>query len=1073
MVKPSKKLSTLRRNKKNEKPTVGCGLKNPTVVRHHVPPRYNQLSQQNVHRLQTTNNIGAASMQSTLRRGIGSGTLLPHQRSQDWHPNGRFEEQENNHAHIQNEQHRAKEMLQTLANEVNGLRKDKEQLRRATENGNKAHKKTVEYLSPAYEGEEGVKITTEGVKNGVPPEEVFLKALSPSKGIEEKENEKFMHTPQRKIEKEDEHFRDTEKVLEMSPPLIRYNPTLMQHTFEMNLDGITLEELEQMKKQNENRLKDIEEKFMQRNLTLEGTVQDMTEYTKDEQYLIKAEKELVQVPISSFAELDGDMLLDTNESEADEHTRTFSKRLIYELKFEKYLKKKIKEEIVKRDKFKRETIISSEDLKRLKIEKMVRTRLEGKILTPEEEEQLKLQNQSRIDCDDGYLIILKQIFNEVVADSENSHPNVSDDENYEVKPQESVDKNIFVERIFSIEKAQPFLHLLARDPNGVSEIEAETFAQVLQRLQKNYSKRYIVWEKVLPYFTRKGAPIPDCDLQKLSPNEENQEVDENERAARNKAINQEVKHKMSNLPMFPKKEGEGKYRITIPSSPGFEKRGKKKGLSIREKKLQEMIKYNDLEDEYEMSRQFRAQPVPKSTIEPRYHKIIEANEKRRQEVKQKSIILTKQTEKPFSFYERDMRKLHQPPVYDPEYDVMSYQPFKANPVPRHAKNQTLEYLMKKDKKERDLRIKKNAELALQQSSLPPRMAMYEKQRETKEIQKRSKSLENPEFTFKPMKSKPVPDFERIQLEFQRNLDSKKKSKSVTKGEPFRFAETKPNKAMRQYMDAANRPEEKLMTFKMRKIRTEIDSLKPPANIAQSTLKFDAQIANRRKELENKLLNEHLNAREELERKFKQTRMRTRVKKSPAIVDNRMALREMRERAHRQAKETAMLYQKIYERKKAEIEVNVANRPLLVEMASKNFYKELMRMQEVEQYANLLREARFDPEDHLTEEQKILLQKAEAFEQLNAEHAYFPTVDQGVLQQPMEEQMEGEGYNEEEYEEEGDDMEDPGYIEQVNEAPELEEQDHIESDQMDANNQNYADEDYEEEFEGPPQPEIME
>ena len=68
------------------------------------------------------------------------------------------------------------------------------------------------------------------------------------------------------------------------------------------------------------------------------------------------------------------MLLDTNESEADEHTRTFSKRLIYELKFEKYLKKKIKEEILKRDKFKRETIISSEDLKKSKIEKMVKMR---------------------------------------------------------------------------------------------------------------------------------------------------------------------------------------------------------------------------------------------------------------------------------------------------------------------------------------------------------------------------------------------------------------------------------------------------------------------------------------------------------------------------------------------------------------------------------------------------------------------------------------------------------------------------------------------------------------------------
>lgn len=103
--------------------------------------------------------------------------------------------------------------------------------------------------------------------------------------------------------------------------------------------------------------------------------------------------------------------------------------------------------------------------------------------------------------------------------------------------------------------------------------------------------------------------------------------------------------------------------------------------------------------------------------------------------------------------------------------------------------------------------------------------------------------------------------------------------------------------------------------------------------------------------------------------------------------------------------------------KAEIEINVANRPLLVEMASKNFYNELLRMQEVEQYAQLLREAKLDVDTHLTPEQKILLQKAEQLEQLNAEHAYFPTVDQAILQQPLQEQMEGEGegYDNEEYE----------------------------------------------------------
>lgn len=212
-------------------------------------------------------------------------------------------------------------------------------------------------------------------------------------------------------------------------------------------------------------------------------------------------------------------------------------------------------------------------------------------------------------------------------------------------------------------------------------------------------------------------------------------------------------------------------------------------------------------------------------------------------------------------------------------------------------------------------------------------------------------------------------------------------------------------------------------------------------------------------------------------------MKTRVMKSPAIIDNRQYLREMRERAKRQALEKTELLEKIYERKKAEIDVNVANRPLLVEMQSKNFYHEYLRMQEVEQYATLLREANFDPNEHLNQEQKVLLQKAEAFEQLNAEHAYFPTVDHAMLQQPFHDQMEGEGdqYGEEGYEDEGEEMDEQDYIQQVNEVPEMEEQDQMEDSRMNPPPQyqdeyvdeDFGDEDYEdEEYNHPPQPEAM-
>jgi hypothetical protein len=398
-------------------------------------------------------------MQSSLKRGIGSGLLYPQAGKTEWPVAPRYDEDGKTAAQIMNDQRKAKEMLHTLACEVYGLNKDRENLRHATENADKAHKKTTDYLAPVNTAEEGVKVTTEGMAQVEPPEEPFLKILSPSKpepqAEAEGEGDERMRTPTRKINygdsEDSDNFRDSERVLELSPPMARYNPSLMQNTFDLYLDGITLQELEQMKKQNEHRLKNIEKQFFEANGELETDVKNMTEYTKDDQYLIKVIDQVVNVPINSLAELNADMLnLDTNESEADDQGHHFSKRLIYELKFEKYLKGKIKDEIIRREKVRREKYIAPEELERLekksKVEEMVRIKLEGKTLTPEEEERLRLINQGRIDCDDAYLIIIKQIFNDLLDGGENENPNQSDDDSYEVRPVESVDKNKLVQK---------------------------------------------------------------------------------------------------------------------------------------------------------------------------------------------------------------------------------------------------------------------------------------------------------------------------------------------------------------------------------------------------------------------------------------------------------------------------------------------------------------------------------------------------------------------------------------------------------------------------------------------------
>lgn len=110
----------------------------------------------------------------------------------------------------------------------------------------------------------------------------------------------------------------------------------------------------------------------------------------------------------------------------------------------------------------------------------------------------------------------------------------------------------------------------------------------------------------------------------------------------------------------------------------------------------------------------------------------------------------------------------------------------------------------------------------------------------------------------------------------------------------------------------------------------------------------------------------------------------------------------------------------WEAQKAQIEFNVANRPLLVEQVSKAFIHNLNQIRELQKYVNILREANLNPDEHLTDEQKELLVSAEYYDRLNAATAYFPSTMQanGMNQEMIEEMGEGEEEGEGEEQEEG-------------------------------------------------------
>lgn len=109
---------------------------------------------------------------------------------------------------------------------------------------------------------------------------------------------------------------------------------------------------------------------------------------------------------------------------------------------------------------------------------------------------------------------------------------------------------------------------------------------------------------------------------------------------------------------------------------------------------------------------------------------------------------------------------------------MQVPPFRANKIPWKVLVPLYKRMVDSIEYERSLRIKKNAEVSYSLSRLPPRMEEHEKRKkqEAKDgmSQQRSASVDLM-FSFMPPRAKPVPDFMRLQKQFQHSLETKRKS----------------------------------------------------------------------------------------------------------------------------------------------------------------------------------------------------------------------------------------------------------------------------------------------------------
>lgn len=365
------------------------------------------------------------------------------------------------------------------------------------------------------------------------------------------------------------------------------------------------------------------------------------------------------------------------------------------------------------------------------------------------------------------------------------------------------------------------------------------------------------------------------------------------------------------------------FNLTVPKPFRFESREISKPTAISKRRFLEDIEERKTREKSIKNHRFRATPIPEH-IKDRslFSKIIQEQEKRRAEVKKNSKILTLQREKPFSFYLRDSKATKKTPAERKVYQ------FQANPIPWFCSVPLLQIMNEKGEAERRERVAKEAQFLMGISHLPSRMEKHEQERKVKELkgfQNINPGTTPQQFPFQPIRRKPVPEFARLQANFQELLDRKRSNKRPVVPKPFDFTASK-RAQKREYLDQENlRTKEAVEIQKKNVYIAKMPEVQPP-----STKKWEQayELNKKRQEIAAQKVIEEEKKAKERERKKKEIEMR--VKASPAIVDNRKALEEKKRKTIEGKKVEIKMTEEKYKQTLEEINDRVRKRLLLVE-----------------------------------------------------------------------------------------------------------------------------------------------
>ena len=375
--------------------------------------------------------------------------------------------------------------------------------------------------------------------------------------------------------------------------------------------------------------------------------------------------------------------------------------------------------------------------------------------------------------------------------------------------------------------------------------------------------------------------------------------------------------------------------FTIPEPFEFLKKNYQKK---KIQKIKEILEDRVKDENYFVYYQFHANELKKGIWGNQMQNIIEYEKEQRQQrtEKLKEKIIAEM--KPFSFYEKDERKYKEKIKQEPI--PPTFPPFRANAIKWLSQVLIYEDMLKQEEEERNIRIKERMEKTAKASKLPPRMDMYEKERKEREEQKKVelKKLEYEENEKRKFKAKKVPEFSKLQEEFEDKLkrmkEERKKERKALKPIPFTFHEPKKKVAeLCQYLDQENDPYVKnpKRQGKDEEIKEIIKRMQRKPKIEpKSTHSLDLLMELRRKELEDKENQQKLKELEDNIRAEQQSRLRERVLNSKAIVDHTNQLNERKQKRMEEFREELQRQEESYKAELARRLERVYNRPLLVE-----------------------------------------------------------------------------------------------------------------------------------------------